>query len=183
MAIIRQDRINNESISSINDLEEYINTNYLQAIQDKIEDLKVKKQLIDDNIILYNSLNEANNINKTALLNDVKYTTILNNQSAIEPLLDDINETLELLTTMLAYKDLFTLNNLNYKQELYGANKINIVEGEFIQLECVNPKIAKGIVNIDYYNKELAKMEQPPKPLQPLGYLTTDNEGNLQWTI
>jgi hypothetical protein len=44
MAIIRQDRINNENISSINDLEEYISTEYLQVIQDRIESLKVKKQ-------------------------------------------------------------------------------------------------------------------------------------------
>jgi hypothetical protein len=183
MAIIRQDRINNENISSINDLEEYISTEYLQVIQDRIESLKVKKQQINDKISLYNSLNNSNNIAKNALLGDSKYTTITNNQTTAEPLIDELNIVLKQLVSILSYKDILTLNNLNYNEDFYGTNKIDIIEGEFEQLQCPNPTIAKGIVNKDYLNKELNKIEQPPKPLQRLKYLTTDAGGNLQWTI
>ena len=183
MAIIRSDRINNENISSINDLEEYISAQYLQVIQNRIETLKVKKQQIDDKISLYNSLNNSNNVAKNALLGDSKYTTITNNQTSAEPLIDEINKVLKELVTILSYKDILTLNNLNYNEDFYGTNKIDIIEGEFETLQCPNPTIAKGIVNKDYLNKELLKIEQPPKPLKALHHLTTDSGGNLQWTI
>lgn len=183
MAIIREDRINNENIFSIDNIEEYINTNYLQVIQDKIEDLNQKRILIEDKITLYNELNNANTVKKNALLTNSKLLTITNNQTIVEPLLDELNSVLKILVTMLSYKDIVSLNNLNYKQDLYGINKVDIVEGEFLELRCPNPTTTKNIVNKDYFEKELTKIEQPPKPLKALHYLTTDNGGNLQWNI
>lgn len=183
MAIVRQDRINNENISSINSIEEYISTNYLQVIQNRIQELQQKRALIEDKITLYNELNSANAIKKNALLTNNKLITITNNQAAVEPLLDELNSVLKILVTILSYKDILSLNNLNYKQELYGLNKIDIIEGEFIELQCPNPTTTKNIVNKDYFEKELTKIEQPPKPLKALHYLTTDNGGNLQWNI
>lgn len=183
MAITRSDRINNENISSINQLEEYISNQYLQVIQDRIEALKIKKQQIIDKITLYNNINISNNVAKNALLGDNKYTTITNNQTTVKPLIDEINKVLEQLVTILSYKDILTLNNLNYKEEFYGTNKIDIIEGEFKQLQCPNPRANKSIINKDYLNKELNKIEQPPKPLKALHYLTTDSGGNLRWII
>lgn len=183
MAIVRQDRINNENIGSINSIEEHISTEYLQVIQDRIEALKVKKQQINDKISLYNSLNSSNNVTKNALLTDSKYTTITNNQSTAEPLIYELNTVLKQLVSILSYKDALTLNNLNYKEELYGIGKVNVIEGVFETIQCPNPNIAKGIVNVDYLNKELLKIEQPPQPLKALHHLTTDSGGNLQWTI
>lgn len=183
MAIIRQDRINNENINSINLIEEYISNQYLQLIQDRIEALKIKKQQIADKITLYNSINTSNNVAKNALLGNNKYITITNNQTTAKALIDEINKVLKELVTILSYKDILTLNNLNYNQEFYGTNKIDIIEGEFKQLQCPNPRANKSIINKDYLDKQLLKIEQPPKPLKPLHHLTTDSGGNLQWII
>lgn len=181
MAIIRQDRINNENINSINDIEEYINTNYLQLIQDRIEALKLKKQELEDKLALYNSLNNSNNIFINDLLSTTKYTTITNNQTVAEPLINNINKILKQLTAIIDYKNIITFNNLSTKEDLYNVNKVSIVDGEFKELQCSNPKTLNGIVNRDYFDKELLKIEVPPKPLQPLRYLTTDGVGNKQW--
>lgn len=182
MAIIREDRVNKENISSINNIEEYISINYLQIIDDKIKDLKLKRQQIEDKINLYNYINSSNNTSIYNLLNDNKYITITENQEEAEPLIDELNDILSDLVSILSYKDRITLNNLNYKQELYNVNKINIIEGEFKQLQCPNPTNLVSIVNVDYLNKELQKLEQPPKPLQPLKYLITDDKGDLKWS-
>ena len=80
MAIIREDRVNKENINSINNIEEYINTNYLQIIENKIKDLELKRQQIEDRINLYNSINSSNNTSINNLLNDAKYLTITQNQ-------------------------------------------------------------------------------------------------------
>lgn len=182
MAIIREDRVNKENINSIDNIEEYININYLQIIENKIKDLELKRQQIEDKINLYNSINNSNNTSIYNLLNDNKYITITKNQELAEPLIDKLNQILNNLVSILSYKNTVTLNNLNYKEQLYNVNKVDLVEGEFKQLQCPNPTNLKSIVNIDYLNKELQKIEQPPKPLQPLKYLISDNNGDLKWS-
>jgi hypothetical protein len=182
MAIIREDRVNKEDINSINNIEEYINTNYLQIIENKIKDLELKRQQIEDRINLYNSINSSNNTSINNLLNDAKYLTITQNQQIAEPLINELNNILINLVSILSYKDMVTLNNLNYKEELYNVNKVDLIEGEFKQLQCPNPTNLKSIVNIDHLNKELQKLEQTPKPLQPLKYLITDDNGDLKWS-
>ena len=46
MATIRSLRIGNENIKSINELEEFVNNNYLQQIQDKIQAIQDKRRHI-----------------------------------------------------------------------------------------------------------------------------------------
>jgi hypothetical protein len=182
MAIIREDRENKENISSIDSIEEYISINYLQIIDNKIKDLKLKRLQIEDKINLYSSINDSNNTSIYNLLTSIKYSTITIDQNLAEPLIDELNNILSNLVSILSYKDRITLNNLNYKQELYNVNKIDIIDGEFKQLQCPNPTNLASIVNVDYLNKELQKSEQPPKPLQPLKYLITDDNGDLKWS-
>ena len=62
MAINRQDRFGFENISAIDDIEQYINTNYLQVIENKISTLRLKRKEIEDKIDLYISINTANNL-------------------------------------------------------------------------------------------------------------------------
>ena len=181
MAINRSDRYINENITSIDKIEEYISTNYLQVIQDKIEDLSLKRQEIEDKIALYNELNTLNNGLITQLKLSTKYTTIVNNQAVAKPLIVELTTILNNLNTLLLYKDLITLNNLDYKEGIYASDKVSIVDGQFNQLQIEDPVAIKGAVNKEYLTKELEKLEQPPKPFPPLKYLATDSAGNLIW--
>ena len=181
MARIRQDRIGNENIKSINELEEYINTNYLQQIQTRIEEIKNKRRLLQDKIDLYNSINNSNNLLKQSIFNNIKYTTIIENQKTANSLLDDFNKVLRQLTIILSYKETITTNNLLHKQDIYDNNKIDLIEGEFITLEVPTPTSNKAAINRTFLLSEFLKLEQPPKPLQPLKYLATDAGGKLIW--
>lgn len=181
MATIRSLRIGNENIKSINELEEFVNNNYLQQIQDKIQQIRDKKRLIQEKLDLYNSINSTNALLKEQLLTDIKYTTIVSNQQEANTLLEDFNKVLKQLTIILSYKDFITTNNLLHKQDLYDNNKVSIVEGEFTTLEVIKPTSIKGAINREFLTKELLKLEQPPKPYQPLKYLATDEGGNLIW--
>lgn len=181
MATIRSLRIGNENIKSINELEEYINSNYLQQIQNRIQQIKDKKRLLQDKLDLYNSLNSNNNILKEQLLTSIKYTTIVSNQQEANTLLEDFNKVLRQLTIILSYKDFITTNNLLHKQDFYDNNKVSIIEGKFTTLEVSMPISNKAVVNRQFLNKELLKLEQPPKPYQPLKYLATDGGGNTIW--
>ena len=82
---------------------------------------------------------------------------------------------------MLLYKDVITLNNLEYKKDLYSTGKVSITDGEFNKLQIENPVAIKGAINKHYLTTQLNKLEQPPKPLPPLKYLGTDSLGNLIW--
>lgn len=181
MATIRSLRIGNENIKSINELEEFVNNNYLQQIQDKIQAIQDKRRLVQDKLDLYNSINSTNALLKEQIITDVKYTTIVSNQQEANTLLEDFNKVLRQLTIILSYKDFITTNNLLHKQDLYDNNKVSIVEGEFTTLEVIKPTSIKGAINREFLTKELLKLEQPPKPYQPLKYLATDAGGNLIW--
>jgi hypothetical protein len=181
MAIDRAARRNNETVNSINDIEEYINETYLQQIQNKINELKIKRDLITNKIAVYTSLNNTNNNIIQALNNDVKYTTIKANQLAATTAINNINRILKDLTIILSYKDQLTINNLSYQQELYSGDKVSITNGEFIELQVATSRSINEAINIAFIDTEVLKLEQPPTPLQPLKYLATDAVGNLIW--
>lgn len=181
MAINRLDRFGNENIQSIDQIEDYINANYLQLIQDKITLLNIKRNEIEDKINLYMSLNITNKLLIEELRTDVKYTTIVSNQAVAKPLIDELNVILKNLNTLLIYKDVITLNNLDYKQNWYSANKVSVIDGQFNQVQINDPIAIKGAINKQTLTKELNKLEQPPKPFPPLKYLGTDSAGNLIW--
>jgi hypothetical protein len=181
MAIDRVIRRNNESINSIKDVEKYINETYLQEIQTKINELKVKRDLITNKIAVYTSLNNTNNSIIQSLNNDVKYTTIKANQLAAATAINNINRVLKDLTIILSYKDQLTIDNLTYLQNLYNSNKVSITNGQFIQLQVALARSINDAINVEFINTEVLKLEQPPTPLQPLKYLATNLQGNLIW--
>ena len=181
MAINRIDRFGLENISAITEIEEYINTNYLKLIQNKIDILKLKRIEIEDKISLYTQLNTANNLLIEQLKLNVKYITITNNQTITKPLIIELNAILRNLNTLLLYKDLITLNNLDYKKDLYSIGKVSITDGLFTQLQVEDPSAIKCAINKQYLTTQLDRLEQPPKPLPPLKYLGTDAVGNLIW--
>lgn len=181
MATIRSSRIGQENIKSIKDIEEYINSQYLQQIQNRIEEIKNKRRIIEDKLSIYNSLNNTNNLLKQQILNDIKYTTIVANQQVANNLIDDFNKIIKQLTIMLEFKDSITTSNLLYKQDIYDNNKVSVVDGEFITLEVPDPKTSKSAITKSFLISELLKLEQPPSPLQPLKSLATNEAGNLIW--
>ena len=149
MAINRQDRFGFENISAIDDIEQYINTNYLQVIENKISTLRLKRKEIEDKIDLYISINTANNLLIEELKSNTKYTTILNNQTVTKPLINELNIILRSLNTLLLYKDVITLNNLEYKKDLYSTGKVSITDGEFNKLQIENNTILNSLTIIN----------------------------------
>ena len=181
MTTIRQYRIGNENITSIKDVEEYINANYLQVISDRINAIKAKKKEVNDKIELYNSINNLNNQLIQDLEQNTKYLEIKNNQDVASPLIDELNIILDTLSKTISYKDLITLNNLNIKEQQFGTGKVSKIEGDFVQVSVPNPTAYLAAVNIAYFEDQIKNIEQPPLPLQPLKHLVTDEVGNLKW--
>lgn len=174
---IRQERIGKENIQSIENIDVYISDNYLQDIKDRIDLLSIKRSQIEDLRLLYESLNTTN----TTLINTIKtsskYIDIINNQLEAEPLIDELNIILNNLLNTINSNT--TINNLNYKEELYGIDKVSINDGEFISVESVSSPNNKAALNKDMFNVELRKLEPLPPTTQPLSYVATDNNGNI----
>lgn len=174
---IREERIGKENIQSIEDIDVYISNNYLQDINDKIDLLNIKKNQIEDLRLLYESLNNAN----TSLINIIKtsskFLNITSNQTEAEPLIDELNIVLNNLLNTINSD--ITIGNLNYKEELYGINKVSINDGEFISVEGPSTSSNKGALNKNMFNNELKKLEPLPPTTQPLSYVATDNSGNI----
>jgi len=177
MSDIRGERIGTEAIQSIQDIDSYISNNYLQIIKDKIELLKIKRAQIEDLRLLYESINTTNNSIINNIKNSSKYTQITTNQTTAEPLIDELNTILRSLLTIINSD--ITIGNLNYKEELYGIDKISITEGEFTSVEGPSNNSPKTAINKTIFNKELEKLERVPEPTQGFFYIATDNSGNI----
>ncbi len=177
MSNVRQERVGNENIQVIQDIDSYISSNYLQVIRDKIEELNLKRQQIEDLRLLYESINSSN----IALINNIKtsskYNQIITNQTTAEPLINELNIILKSLLTTINSE--ITIGNLNYKEELYSTNKVSVTDGEFISVIGPSSSSNKAAINKEMFNKELDKLEKVPNPSQPLSYVATDSSGNI----
>ena len=99
------------------------------------------------------------------------------NHTKAEPLIDELNIVLNNLLNTINSD--ITIGNLNYKEELYGINKVSINDGEFISVEGPSTSSNKGALNKNMFNNELKKLEPLPPTTQPLSYVATDNSGNI----